>query len=79
MELNLYQALFIGFVSLVCLGLLVDACRTGGIWAKGGREGEPGAAWNAHKITRQESPAEYWFHAVFYAFGALLPLVVFLF
>lgn len=74
MPIPLYQTLFAAFLCIVCLGLLVDAWRSGSIWAKGGKEGEPGEAWNAHKVARDDSPAEFWFHVLLYVAGVTLPI-----
>lgn len=73
MSTPLYQTVLISLLSLVCLGLLIDGLRSGRIWAKGGKKGEPGEDWNAHRVSRHTSPSEFWFHAILYGIGAMLP------
>ena len=62
--------------SIYIFYLIIDALRTGSILVKGGK-GEWGI-W-AHKKTKQEDPASYWFFLSFYiaALGLMLYIVLF--
>lgn len=72
------QKVFYLAVSAVLVYLLFDGLRTGSVWIRGGKSGEPGESWNSHKANREESPLAYYFWLAFYLAGLVFMAVCFL-
>lgn len=70
------QTIFTCFIGAVLTFLVFDGLRSGGVWVRGGRSGEPGASWNTHKAYRGDSPRMYWLVMAFYIVSLVFLVVI---